>query len=57
MSDAYFVQIRGLLMFTNQNIAGRLSENSRNSFVDLHSQKECKKPDQKILIKSSDVTF
>ena len=29
------------------NIAGRLKENSRNSFVDLQSQKTVKKTDQK----------
>ena len=36
------------------NIAGRLLENSRNSFVDLQSQKEI---DQKKSIKRSDITF
>ena len=32
-----------------ENIAGRLPENSRNSFVDLQSQKTVKKTDQKIV--------
>ena len=32
---------------TNLNIAGRLPENSRNSFIDLQSQKTVKKTDQK----------
>ena len=31
------------------NIAGRLPENSRNSFVDLQSKKTVKKTDQKNL--------
>ena len=31
-----------------KNIAGRLPENSRNSFIDLQSQKTAKKTEQKI---------
>ena len=32
------------------NIAGRLPENSRNRFVDLHSKKTVKKTDQKKIV-------
>ena len=33
-----------------RNIAGRLPENSRNSFVDLQSQKDSKKDGPKIFV-------
>ena len=38
---------KNCLIKKNLNIAGRLPENSHNSFVDLQSQKTVKKADQK----------
>ena len=48
-SVIYFKMSELMSVATKNNIAGRLPENSRNSFVDLWSKKNKKKTDQKIV--------